>query len=47
MITRQHAPDPAWYRYERLISAIVQEVFSEDAAGQPVYLDLEPELWLP
>ena len=44
MITRQHVPDPAWDRYERLNSAIVQEVFSEDVAGQPAYLDLEPDI---
>lgn len=44
MITRQHASDPASDQYERLNSAIAQEVFSEDAAGQPVYLDLEPEV---
>ena len=44
MITRQHAPDPAWDQYERLNAAIAQEVFGEDVAGQPVYLDLEPEV---
>ena len=44
MSTREHSPDPAWQRYARLNSAIVQEVFEQDVAGQPVYLDLEPDV---
>ena len=37
-------PDRAWERYQRLNAAIAKEVFEEGAAGQPVYLDLEPEV---
>ena len=44
MSTRERTADPAWERYGRLNSAIVQEVFGEDVAGQPVYLDLEPDV---
>lgn len=36
--------DPSWQRYETLNFAITQEVFAEDQAGQPVYLDLEPDV---
>ena len=36
--------DTAWARYETLNYAIAEEVFSEGAAGRPVYLDLEPDI---
>ena len=36
--------DAAWERYERLNSAMAEEVFAEGAAGRPVYLDLEPDV---
>ena len=44
MSTRESAAGPAWERYGRLNSAVVREVFGEDVAGQPVYLDLEPDV---
>ena len=44
MSTREDTGEPAWERYARLNSVIVQEVFGEDAVGQPVYLDLEPDV---
>lgn len=47
MIAREQPPDPAWERYGTLNSAIAQEVFAEDRAGQPVYLDLEPDVLAP
>ena len=40
----QSAHSSSWQRYERLNSAIAQEVFGEDLTGQPVYLDLEPDV---
>ena len=33
-----------WERYERLNAAIAEEVFSDNAAGRPVYLHLEPDV---
>ena len=44
MSTREASAEPAWERYGKLNSAIAQEVFGKDVAGQPVYLDLEPEI---
>ena len=33
-----------WTRYEQLNIAVAEEVFGDGAAGQPVYLDLEPDV---
>ena len=44
MRTRGHLDAIAWTRYEQLNCAIVEEVFGEGATGQPVYLDLEPDV---
>ena len=33
-----------WERYDRLNAEIAEEVFSDGAAGRPVYLHLEPDL---
>lgn len=36
--------DTAWRHYLRWNTAVAEEIFSESAAGRPVYLDLEPEV---
>ena len=42
--TKGDKADTAWERYDRLNFAITEEIFGEGAAGQPVYLDLEPDV---
>ena len=44
MRMEEDAVGTAWERYERLNFAIAEEVFGNGAAGQPVYLDLEPDV---
>ena len=44
MRTKGNTADNPWNRYERLNIAIAEEVFGENAAGRPVYLDLEPDV---
>ena len=39
-----NAANAEWERYDRLNDAIVDELFSEGAAGRPVYLDLERDI---
>ena len=44
MCATRNPVNTAWERYERLNFAVAEEVFGEGVAGQPVYLDLEPDV---
>ena len=41
MISAGYSEDPVWARYDALNAAVAEEVFGEQAAGRPVYLDLD------
>ena len=41
MMTAGYSEDPLWARYDALNAVVAEEVFGEQAAGRPVYLDLD------
>ena len=41
LIAAGYSEDPVWARYDALNAAVAEEVFGEQAAGRPVYLDLD------
>ena len=41
LIVAGYSDDPVWARYDALNAAMAEEVFGEQAAGRPVYLDLD------